>query len=411
MYVGIQQIEKGLFMKKKSWLIIITILIVMGAVFALTGCTTFDNFRETFFEDKGVTEDTITIGVIEPQSGTNSAAGQLEIDGIELAHSMKSKVLGKKIKLVYADTQSNIYTAETAIADLIDKKPTFILGTYGDAASLVVSDYVKKAQIPSITVTATNPLITKNNPYYCRTTFSEASQGGVVADYIVNSLGEKTAAVMKIKGDDTVAAMVSNFNTKMGTLTGNSESVLADINIDIDDTAFEKYVKALKNSKAKTVFIPVDLVTADKIFEQVVKEKLTDIEFVGPSTWHKDETIVLQQKYQGIKISVVGDFSANTKNDENPMHKDFIKAYEKEFYSDDPPEATALAFDAYMLAVEAIEKAQSTESGKIIEAIGKTQGFKGVSGEITFNANGDPIKPINIDVIRNGKFVSAYTVK
>ena len=69
-----------------------------------------------------------------------------------------------------------------------------------------------------------------------------------------------------------------------------------------------------------------------------------------------------------------------------------------------------MAFDAYMIAVSAIEKAGSTEGQAVKEALKATSNFAGVSGEISFNDNGEPTKTINIDVIQNGKFVSVYTV-
>lgn len=398
-------------MKKKSLLIIVTLLLITGVMAALTSCTTFDNFKRTFFEDQGETKDTIVIGVIEPQTGNSSGAGQLEIDGLKIANSIAPTVLGKEIKLVYADTQSNIYSAEAAVQDLIAQKPAMIIGSYGNAASLVVSDYVKKAKLPAITVTATNPLITHNNPYYFRATFSESSQGGAVADFIFNKLNLTSSAIIKVKDDDTVSGMILNFNNRMVSLTTDEAAVKKIININLDDVDYEKYVKQLKETGAKAVFMPVDLITADKIFEQVKKQKMTDMVFIGPATWHNNDAIVLQNKYPGIKIGVVGDFNSANKENTSELYKKFIKAYEKKFTSSEPDEATALAFDAYMLAVNAIERAGSTDGEKVREALANTSGFEGAAGTITFDANGDPIKPINIDAIRNNKFVSVYTVK
>lgn len=100
----------------------------LAAVLALTvlmvsGCTTYDNFKDTFFGEKVKEGDTIKIGVLEPQTGNDSSAGELEIRGIELAKSLQAEVLGKPVELLYADTQSSIYVAETAVQNLIEKKP------------------------------------------------------------------------------------------------------------------------------------------------------------------------------------------------------------------------------------------------------------------------------------------------
>ena len=135
----------------KTRKIILVSLLTVCLAASLAGCTTFDNFKNTFF-DKGTDANTVRIGVLEPQSGADSSAGELEIKGIKLAHKLYPTVNGKKIELVYEDTQSSIYTAESAAKALIDKNPTVILGSYGDTCSLVASKYIKKAQIPAITM-------------------------------------------------------------------------------------------------------------------------------------------------------------------------------------------------------------------------------------------------------------------
>ncbi len=106
-------------------------LVLTVGVTLMTGCTTFDNFKEAFFSEKGAAADTVKIGILEPQTGNDSEKGRMEIEGIELAHEIAGEVLGKKVELVYADTQSSIYVAESAVTDLIDKKPVIVLGSYG----------------------------------------------------------------------------------------------------------------------------------------------------------------------------------------------------------------------------------------------------------------------------------------
>ncbi|MFR7990660.1 MAG: ABC transporter substrate-binding protein [Anaerovoracaceae bacterium] len=116
-----------------------TALLLVLVVAVLTGCTTFNNFKEAFFSDGGNNSDTIKIGVLEPQTGNDSQKGEMEIRGIQLANELVPEVLGKKIELVYADTQSSIYVAESAVSDLIDKAPAVVLGSYGDAVTLAAS--------------------------------------------------------------------------------------------------------------------------------------------------------------------------------------------------------------------------------------------------------------------------------
>ena len=73
----------------------IVVLLILTALL-LSGCTTFNNFREAFFPD-GKPSDTIKIGILEPQTGGDSDKGELEIRGIQLAHDLVPQVLGKNI--------------------------------------------------------------------------------------------------------------------------------------------------------------------------------------------------------------------------------------------------------------------------------------------------------------------------
>jgi len=190
---------------------IAVIMALILAITVMTGCTTYDNFKAAFFGSQGLKAETIKIGVLEPNTGTDSKMGQEEIRGVQLAHKLVPNVLNKDVELILADTQSSIYVAETATTDLIAKQPAIVLGSYGDTVSLIASQQLGEAKIPAITMTATNPLITTNNPYYFRVTFTDASQGKAIAHYIVEKLGLKKAAIIRIENDDTVTDLLSKF--------------------------------------------------------------------------------------------------------------------------------------------------------------------------------------------------------
>lgn len=387
------------------------------AVFFMTSCSTYQNFKEAFFEKEGQAADTIRIGVLEPQTGNDSPMGDLEIQGIELAHKLVPEIAGKKVELIYADTQSSIYAAETAVDALIEKKPAIVLGSYGDAVSLTASQKLGEKQIPAIAVTATNPLITANNPYYFRVSFTDASQGRALADYVFHSLQLPQAAVVKVRGEDTATEMVSQFSVRLEKLTGDENCIAESMEIPQDVKDCAKYAERLKASGVQAVFMPVSLTYAEKMFDAVVKAGILNLTFVGPKDWHGDELIKLQQKYPQITIAVAADFTAEkavgaeVETETGELYDEFLAEYKKNYGKDEAPEAVALGFDAYMLAVQAIEQAGDVSGAKIKDALLMTENFGGASGDISFNENGEPKKTINIDVIQDGKFVSIYTVK
>ncbi len=394
----------------KTTVLVITVIIT---VMLLTGCTTYQNFKEAFFSNKGETGDTVRIGVLEPQTGNDSGKGELEIRGIELANKMVPEVLGKKIELVYADTQSSIYVAETAAVDLTNKEPCVVLGSYGDAVSLVAGQIFGEEKIPAITITATNPLITENNEYYFRVTFTDASQGRAAASFVHDYLNLDEAAVIRMQNEDTAAEMVSEFGKTFRKLTDNGDSVVTTIEIPKDTRDFTEYMEELKESGAEAVFMPISLKNAEKLFQAADKLGITGITFIGPKDWHTDDLIRLQQQFSGIRIAAASDFASSIADEAEAteLYEQFIAAYKEEYGEGEPAEETALAFDAYMIAIDAIEKAGTVDGDAVKNALQQTSGFEGVSGEISFDDSGEPTKTINIDLIENNRFVSVYTVK
>ena len=166
---------------KKTLLPVILIL----AVFVLSGCSTWTSFRQTFISKPQSSEpdSSITIGVIEPQSGRYADKGKDEIKGIELANSIYNNVDGYKVNLVKVDTQSTVAGTETAIKALTEMHPVAIIGAAGEASSLTIGEYLDEAQIPAITPAATNPLITQNSTYYFRACVTESQMGEGLAEY------------------------------------------------------------------------------------------------------------------------------------------------------------------------------------------------------------------------------------
>ena len=93
----------------------------------------------------------------------------------------------------------------------------------------------------------------------------------------------------------------------------------------------------------------------------------------------------------------------------NDEAKSFITGFKeyltKNKQSDVIPAVSALGYDAYLAAYNAIEKAQSTDGDAIKEAL-KTVSFDGVTGSgISFDENGDANKDMAfIKTVKDGKF-------
>lgn len=389
--------------------------VLIFAITALTGCTTYNNFKAAFFGEQGLKAETIKIGILEPQTGNDSKMGNEELRGIELAHKLKPNALDKDVELIYADTQSSIYATETAVSDLIAKQPAVVLGSYGDTVTLIASQKLGAAKIPAITMTTTNPLITANNPYYFSVSFTDASQGKALAHYVVEKLGVKKAAVIRTEKDDTVTELVAKFKSRMKKLTGNSQCVPVTIDLQEGINDYAEYLQEIKDAKIKVVFMPVSLTVAQNIMTQAEALGMTDIDFVATKDWDKEELLQFAKKHPELKISVASDLvshvedQAATDAKTTSLYDQFVEAYKKEYLDAPPTEAAALAFDAYMIAVKAIEEAEGTEPEAVKDALQTKTDFEGASGHITFDDVGEAKKPINVDIVKDGMYVSVFT--
>ena len=164
-------------------------------------------------------------------TGVNAAGGEMTVEGIKLAHEKVNTVLGKKIELVIADNKSDKVKATNAVSKLIDKdKVVAIIGSYGSSLSMAAGDVVKEAKVRAVGCSPTNPLVTfKNNDYYFRVCFIDPFQGTVMANYAVNELGAKTAAIIQDVQQDYSVGLSAYFKEAFIKLTGSESSIVGEL--------------------------------------------------------------------------------------------------------------------------------------------------------------------------------------
>ena len=402
-------------MKKIKATIVITLLAV--CMLALCGCTTWDNFKAAFI-DKQDKETTIQIGVLEPVTGADSKAAEDEIRGIQLANKVHPNVNGKLISLVFSDDKSDIDATETAAKTLVDKKPMVILGSYGDVYSLAASPYIKEAKIPAIAITNTNPLVTKNNPYYYRVCYVTSNQGDLLARYILESKKKNVAGVLLPRDDDVALAEATAFTDRMKAETEDDDAIAYYEEYDMGQKDYTDVLNKLVESGVENVILPGDYIDCANIINQAADMGL-DTLFLGDAEWGYDEFHkMLHKNVKSENIAFVQFFSADNSGIEGEAvtkeRKSFLKTYAEEYGPEsEPSDAMALGYDAYFVAVDAIDKAADDATSEDINAIlaDPQYRFEGATGLINFNQDGDPIKTAYINTWQQGKMATIYTVE
>ena len=127
----------------------------------LTGLAVVFIFSALFIVSGAVHgQDSIKVGVYLPMTGTVASYGEMEWAGMQIATAMEPEVLGKKVVLVLEDTKSDKIEAANAVTLLVEKEK--VAGIIGEAISgntMAGNPISEAAKIPSVSPTATNPLV------------------------------------------------------------------------------------------------------------------------------------------------------------------------------------------------------------------------------------------------------------
>ncbi len=422
---------------------ILSLVLVVCLTAGLTGCTTYTNFKNAFFgTDTVAKEKTIKIGVFEPTSGSMKTQGKEEVMGIELAHDLYPTACGKTVELVYADNKSDMYEAEAAIQELISSSsPSMILGSYGETLSLIAGKYIEAANIPSITISSTNPLITANNPYYFSATYSEARQGDALADFAYLSQNKDMVATVKLENDDTATATIKRFTNRMKKLTENNRCVVGSFTLSTTSADYTETIEKIRESGATAVFLAVPPTVAKDFLTQAQEQKLPYMLFLGTRAWGDKDFLEFVKANKQLHIGYPAEQATNN---ETAMSQKFMEAFRTKYGEDaELSQRTVVAFDAYLLAVTAMDRAMQAvrdtdpdtiaqnsatdaearakkeawqvarETGipsgtQIKDALNGIDNFEGASGVINYKGKNEATKSVSISHIANGTELPAY---
>ena len=335
----------------------------------------------------------VKIGVFEPQTGDNGAGGKQEILGMQYANYVQPTVeIGGEtydVQLEIVDNRTSAENGPSAAAELVNRGVSVVLGSYGSGVSMAGGAIFEEAGIPAIGVTCTNPQVTADCSVYFRICFLDPFQGTVLANYAYNELGVTTAYVLGMLGSDYDQGLVYYFTEAFEALGG---TVVAE-SFPEGTANFVSYINNAKSAGAGVIFAPVSINYAQLIVEAADAQGF-DGALLGSDTWDsnkviesakgKDISAYVTTFYQeggnpefdtGIKEWINANADAKTNNGGNDM----IAA------------VTAMGYDAYFTALEAIKAAGSTDPKAVLEALPGVS-YEGVSGLIEFDDIGDAVR-------------------
>lgn len=382
-------------MKKKLSFLLMTSTLAAGI---LSGCGAGGN--------SGSSEDEIKIGVNLELSGAVASYGQSLEDGIDLAIEEINEdggIDGKKIVPVKVDNKSDLTEATNGALKLIDQdEVTAIIGaaTSGDTVAQV--QIANDKQTVLLTPSGTAPNVTVNddgsvNEYAFRTSFIDPFQGNVAANFATNDLQVKNAAIFADSASDYAKGLAAAFKE---TFEANGGTIVSEEAYVAKDTDFSSTLTRIKGQNPDFIFIPGYYEEVGLIVKQAREMGIT-APLMGADGWDSPKLVELAGA-----DALNNTFITNHYSSEDPDEKiqNFVSAF-TDANEKSPDAFNALGYDSVYLLKDAIERAGSTDSAKIKDALVETKDLSLVTGVVSIDENHNPIKSATVLEYKDGKQV------
>jgi len=339
-------------------------------------------------------EETVKIGAIFSLSGEAALGNTSSLAGVRIGVQEINKqggILGKKIQLMEFDNFSTPIRSSIAAEKAADAGVSAIVGPAWSSHAIAVAKIAQERKIPMISNAATNPKVTRIGNYIFRVCFVDDFQGEVMAQFARRDLQADTAIVFIDLTSDFSMGLAKIFKKRFELSDGK---ILPELKYKYKQKSFNSLIAQAKRANADVLFL-----SGHDESGQIVKEAqdagIASIP-IGADGWDTQSFFekggaALKRGYHCAHWSEASDSEISRK---------FVKKYGNKYQLNS---GTALGYDAVLLLADAIMRAGSVDKAKIRDAIADTRSFNGVTGAITFDENGDPIKSAVIMEINNGK--------
>lgn len=342
----------------------------------------------------------LRLGLIVPQTGDLSDVGQAGIEAAELFIAETNDAGGLEVgdqryqlDLAIADNAGTTEQTVSAARSLINQEAVVaIVGPYTSSNAIAVSDVADLARIPIISPWSTNPDATTGKTYMFRVGFTDVFQGQVIAQFARDSLDAQTAAVLYDEASAYNRGLASYFQDAFN--AGGGQVV-----------AFESYTTDAPDPRVQL---------------GVIEEQAPDILFL-PNYHHEIPGQVQHVQARNIEATLLGSdtwlfiepeqrsdldgtfFTAHyLPESESPENQMFVAAY-AERYDRLPNDIDALTYDAFGILAAAMQREQSAKPEAIQAGLSTLRDYAGVTGSITYENSGDPIKSVIIVQFQQGE--------
>lgn len=346
----------------------------------------------------------VKVGLNYELSGAVATYGGNTVNGIELAaeeiNAAGGVLGGALIELVKQDNKSDAAEATNIQTKLITVDGA--VATLGPATStntLAAIPVAMENEVPLITTSGTAEKVTVDDSgavkeFAFRVCFIDPFQGNVGAAFVSKSLNLQNAAVYVDSNSDYSKAIAEVFKKAYTDLGGK---IVAEESYVDTDQDFKSTLTRIKAANPDVIYLPGYYKNVAMIVKQA-RESGMMMPFVGADGYDSPDLVTLGGAANLNNVFFTNHYSSQ---DTDPAVQKFVTAY-KAKYNVEPDSFAALGYDAMYLLADAVNKAGVAEGVAIKDALAATTDFKGITGNLTMDANHNPLKAAVILEMKDG---------
>lgn len=381
---------------------LISLFVAAGLLVAFTaGCK--DRGNEA---DGGTTGDSVNLGLFVSTTGAIATFGLDTKNGAEIAVAEINEaggIKGKKINLVFYDTESKAESAGNAATKLATQDKVLVaMGAVASGLSLAAAPVFQANKIPMVSPSSTNPTVTEQGDYIFRVCYLDDFQGGACAVFAYKDLGKRKAAILANRDDAYSTGLANFFKSKFEALGGK---IVTEQTYAANTSDFNTQVSNIKGSGADIIFAPVYYTDMSLIAKQV-KSQGINVPMLGGDGWESDKLV--PEAGDALEGSYFGNHYSQEDKAENVQS--FVKKY-TEKHGKAPTSLAALGYDVVYFVKQAIEVAGDFDRAKIRDAMAGIKDFKGVTGTFSIDKARNARKPISMLQIKGDRFMPVRQIK
>ncbi len=363
-------------------------------------------------------KETIKIGFNIPLTGDIPKVGEEskfagEMMRADINGAGGIEIGGEKymVEFIYEDNESKAESAVSAALKLIARDQILaMVGPNSSKQAVPAGQVANDNRTPMISPWSTNPDTTRDRPWVFRAAFLDPFQGPVAVDFARKTFEADTAAVLFALANDYSKGLAEifrdDFNKKLG-----DGAVVAYESYGDKDQDFSAQLTKIIAAEPDFIFLPNNYNEVALIVKQA-KDLGWEGPFMGADAWGNSELMPLcgddcKGHYFSTHYAAAGATGAT---------KEFIDRYQEQ-YGYEPADVAALTWDAIQIVVQGLQGMEELTGNTrkdrkaLRDAIAAIEEVEGITGDMKFDEQGDPIKcAVVVKISDEGEFVFTESV-